>query len=415
MAKLWLFLSLGLAQEITLDRLILHTNGTYEAHWKVPCPSYAPCEVRLPGRFTHCLPPSSVFAYTMEPDTLWGPFFNHAPLDAEIPLGLPVVAAYLAGSDIEEVKGLLHAQNPIYTIISTDQGLVWINRQHLVSLHFSRTEAGNAPYPATRLKLFPQSQTPDSILYLLTWGQLPDSLRFFYGIEPSEGDMYKLTVWVKVPPLFGQSYETTLEVQDQNNLSWNLGRLKIPAYTAFQVRLTQYVLRGRIGYLFSLPLRLPAEDSSWTTVSAESFLFFSSSDSPPGEKGLFPLLPAGLGYLSTIGQAAIPFLINSKKGQALRVPYSGLPPLQATLQESPRKSDRKSPLPIAGTLRVTNPFAEPIYLVVEKPVSGKPLPSEIGLARIEKQESSYLLSWEAVLAPGQNLSFSYAYIPSQTP
>jgi|GEM_PF-3295911 len=412
MAKLWLFLSLGLAQEITLEQLILHTNGTYEAHWKVPCPTYAPCEVRLPGRFTHCLPPSSVFAYMMEPDTLWGPFFSHAPLDAEIPLGLPVVATYLAGSDIEEVKGLLHAQNPTYTIISTDQGLVWINRQHLVSLHFSRTEAGNAPYPATRLKLFLQSQTPDSILYLLTWGQLPDSLRFFYGIEPSEGDMYKFTVWVKVPPLFGQSYETTLEVQDQNNLSWNLGRLKIPAYAAFQVRLARYTLRGRIGYLFSLPLRLPAEDSSWTTVSAESFLFFSSLDSPSGGKGLLPLLPSGPGHLSTSDQEVIPFFITYKKNQTLRVPYSGLPPLQATLEESPRKSDRKSPLIVAGTLRVTNPFEDPIYLVVEKPVLGKPLPSEVGLARIEKQDSSYLLTWEAVLAPGQSLSFSYAYAPS---
>jgi hypothetical protein len=348
----------------------------------------------------------------MEPDTLWGPFFSHAPLDAEIPLGSPVVAAYLAGSDIEEVKGLLHAQNPTYTIISTDQGLVWINRQHLVSLHFSRTEAGSAPYPATRLKLFLQSQTPDSILYLLTWGQLPDSLRFFYGIEPSEGDMYKLTVWVKVPPLFGQSYETTLEVQAQNNLSWNLGRLKIPAYAAFQVRLAQYTLRGRIGYLFSLPLRLPAEDSSWTTVSAESFLFFSSSDSPSGGKGLLWLLPSGPGYLSTADQEVIPFFITYKKSQTLRVPYSGLPPLQATLQEAPRKSDRKSPLIVAGTLRVTNPFAEPIYLVVEKPVLGKPLPSEVGLARIEKQDSSYLLTWEALLAPGQSLSFSYAYAPS---
>jgi hypothetical protein len=227
--------------------------------------------------------------------------------------------------------------------------------------------------------------------------------------------MYKLTVWVKVPPLFGQSYETNLEVQDQNNLSWNLGRLKIPAYAAFQVRLTQYVLQGRIGYLFSLPLRLPAEDSSWTTVSAESFLFFSSSDSPSGRKGLLPLLPSGPGYLSTADQEVIPFFITYKKSQTLRVPYSGLSPLHATLQESTRKSDRKNPSTIAGALRVTNPFAEPIYLVVEKPVSGKPLPSEIGLARIEKQESSYLLSWEAVLAPGQNLSFSYAYIPSQTP
>ncbi len=403
MTKLWLFGALALAQEASLERLLLYSDGTYEAHWKVVCQGSIPYQLRLPGRFTHISTSQKTpaFALTVEPDTFWGPPATIPLETAQLPLGLPVTATYLAGSDLEEVKGTLQAQTPEYTVLSTPQGPHWISRSYLISLHTLAQDSGAACYPATRLQIFPQVSFADSTFYLFSWGKLPDSLRFLYLIEPLEGDSYKLTAWVIVPPLWGRAYETNLEVHWRDSLTWSLGRYRVPALGHFQVRLAEYVLRGRAGYLFSLLSLSPLLDSSLTVVEARPILQFASET---------PFrLPAGQGYLKLTNGGSVSFM------GAFRVPtrisYPGSGSMRGILQESLRKSDRKSPPVVFGTLRVTNLFSESAYLVVERFIPGRPLPSETGLARIEKHgDSLYLLSWEAVAAPGQTLSFSYGYV-----
>ncbi len=417
MAKLWLFLSLGLAQEVLLERLILHTDGTYEAHWKVACGSLVPCEVRLPGRPMHLLPVggSLPFSFTIAPDTLWGP-----ASEEDIPLGLAVTAAYLAGSDLEESQGTLQAKTPEFIMISTKGGQHWIARQHLVSLHAPSKEEGSMPYPATRLNLFPQNTRTDSIFSFIAVEKVADRPRFLYALEPAHSSQYKLTLWVWVPVLFGRSYETSLTVQGAGGMAWPAGRVQVPAGVPFQVRLKEFSFPGRIAYVFSLPSEPNAEDSSLITCIAKSYLLFSQLDNvgvgegavQTTESRAFMTLPAGEGYFYAGSGPAIPFQIQA--GRPIRIPYLDTVPLQATLQERGRKAGRKAPLAITGTLRVTNPFSESIHLLVEKPVSGEPLPTESGLARIEKQGTTYLLSWEATLAPGQTLTLSYAYLPGRS-
>lgn len=417
MAKLWLFLSLGLAQEALLEQLILHTDGTYEAHWKVSCGSVVPCEVRLPGRPAHLLPVggSLPFYFTMVPDTLWGP-----ASEGDVPLGLAVTAAYLAGSDLEESQGTLQAKTPEFIAISKKEGQHWIARRHLVSLHASSNEEESIPYPATRLHLFPQNPRTDSVFSFIAVEKLDDRLRFLYALEPAHSGQYKLTLWVWVPVLFGRSYETSLTVQGAGGMAWPAGRMQVPAGVTFQVRLKEFSFPGRIAYVFSLPSEPNAEDSSLITCTAKSYLLLSQSDNAGSGEGAvkttesraFMALPAGEGYFYAGDGPAMPFEIHA--GRPIRIPYPGTAPLRATLQESIRKTDRKAPPTITGTLRVTNPFSEPIHLLVEKPLAGVPLPPESGLARIEKQGTTYLLSWEATLAPGQTLTLSYAYLPRRS-
>ncbi len=417
MAKLWLFLSLGLAQEALLEQLILHTDGTYEAHWKVFCRSVFPCEVRLPGRALHLLPVggSLPFYLTIAPDTLWGP-----ASEEDVPLGLAVTATYLAGSDLEESQGTLQAKTPEFIAISTKEGQHWIARQHLVSLHAPSKEEGSMPYPATRLQIFSQNTRTDSLFSFIVVEKIAEKTRFLYALEPENSGQYKLTLWVWVPVLFGHSYETGLTVQGAGGVAWPAGRVQVPAGVPFQVRLKEFSFPGRIAYVFSLPSESTAEDSSLVTCTAKSYLLLSQvGDAGSGEGAVkttesrtFMALPAGEGYFYAGDGPAIPFEIQA--GRPIRIPYPGTAPLRATLQERVRKTDRKAPLTITGTLRITNPFSEPIHLLVEKPLIGVPLPSESGLARIEKQGTAYLLSWEATLAPGQTLTLSYAYLPGRS-
>jgi len=409
MAKLWLFLSLGLAQEALLEQLILHADGTYEAHWKVSCGSVVPCEVRLPGRPVHLLPVGGTlpFSFTVAPDTLWGP-----ASEEDIPLGLAVIAAYLAGSDLEESQGILQAKTPEFITISTERGQHCIARQNLVSLQFSTKETGSKPYPATRLQLFPQNSRTDSLFSFIAIGKLDDSLRFLYVLEPSHSSQYKLVLWAWMPVLFGRSYETGLTLQGANGMVWPAGRVQVPAGVPFQVRLKEFSIPARVAYVFSLPSELPAEDSSLITLTAKSYLLLSQGDDEgtlkAAESRVYTGLPAGEGYFYAGKGSVIPFEIQA--GRPGRIPYPGAIPIQATLQERVRQTNRKAPPTITGTLRITNPFSEPIHLLVEKPLIGTPLPNESSLARIEKQGTSYLLSWEAVLPPGQTLTLSYAYL-----
>jgi len=416
MAKLWLFLSLGLAQEALLEQLILHTDGTYEAHWKVSCGSVASCEVRLPGQPMHllCVGENLPFSFTMAPDTLWGP-----ASEGDIPLGLAVTAAYLAGSDLEESQGTLQTKTPEFIAISTKGGQHWIARQHLVSLLFPAEDKGSRPYPATRLHLFPQDPRTDNVFSFIAIGKVADSPQFLYVLEPVNSGEYKLTLWAWMPVLFGRSYETSLTVQEANGIAWPAGRVQVPAGMPFQVRLKAFTLPGRVAYVFSLPSEPPAEDSSLMTCTAKRYLLLS----PVGDGGLGEgagkttesrgsmTFPEGEGYFYTGDGPVIPFQIQA--GRPIRIPYPSTAPLQATLQERIRKAGRKAPLTITGTLRITNPYAETLHLLVEKPLSGEPLPTESGLARIEKRGAMYLLSWEATLTPGQTLTLSYAYLPSR--
>jgi len=400
MAKLWLFLAWAMAQEASLERLIVRTDGTYEAHWKVSCRSNLPCEVRLPGRFTYLSASSRtpVIALTMEADTLWGPFSANLPNESGIPLGLSVTATYLAGSDPEEIKGILQEYTRNYIVISTTQGTHWISRQYLISLYFEAQAGGASAYPATRLQISPQNSSVDSV-FLITRGNLVDSLRFFYFIEPLERDSYRLTAWVRIPPMWGKAYETNLEVQAQDNFIRSIGRFRWPAYAEFQVRLAEYTLRGREIYLFSLPPKIFPADSGMMVVEARSILHLFSEEAfhlPPGES-----------YIRFRSGTCMAFF--SDIGPSLRIPYPDPVPLRATLHEVPQKLDRKASPTTVGTLRVTNPFSESISLRVEKPVPGECRLSETGLARVERRDSLYLLSWEVVLAPGQNINFSYRY------
>ena len=401
MAKLWLFLAWAVAQEASLERLILRTDGTYEAHWKVSCRGTPPCEVRLPGRFTYISASSltPVIAFTIEADTLWGPFSTNLLSNSEIPLGLAVTATYLAGSDPDEIKGILQGYTHSYIVISTAQGTHWINRQHLIDLYFEAQEGGASTYPATRLKIFPQNSGVDSV-FLVTRGFLSDSLHFFYLIEPLEGDSYRLTAWVRIPPLWGKAYETNLEIQAQNGFTWVMGRLRWSSYAEFQVRFAEYALRGREVYLFSLPAKVFPADSGLMMVEARRLLLLSS------EEVLF--LPPGEGYVCLRGWP--PMAFSAVFGPLIRIPHPSPLSLRATLHEAPQKSDRKAFPTTVGTLRVTNPFSESISLLVEKFVPGEYRLLEAGLARVERQDSLYLLSWEAVLAPGQSMNFSYRYV-----
>ena len=401
MAKLWLFLAFALAQKVSLERLLLRADGTYEAHWSATCPGNPPYEVRLPGRFTYLSASEGapVIAFTMQPDTFWGPYSATLQNDPEIPLGLSVTATYLAGSDPEEVKGTVQAHTRDHLVISTAQATHWISRQHLLSLSCEAQDGGASPYPATRLKIFPQNTTIDPTFSLFTRGKLSDSLRFFYFLAPEEGDVYRLTAWVRIPPLWGQVYEANLEVQAQDNLTWSVGRFRWPTHAAFQVRLAQYVFRGREAYLFSLPARPFPADSGLMGVEAQSILYVSSEEAPP--------LPPGESSVRLRGGTSISF--SGGFGPSMRIPYPSSARLRATLHEAPQKSDRKAAPTIVGTLRVTNPFSEPIHLLVEKPVPVDFVLLETGLARVERREALYLLLWEAILAPGQSISFSYRY------
>ncbi len=401
MAKLWLFLAWALAQEASLERLILRTDGTYEAHWKVSCRGIPPCDVRLPDRFTYLSASSRtpVIAFAIETDTFWGPFSTSLPNHSKIPLGLAVTATYLAGSDPEEIKGTLREYTPNYIIISTAQGTHWISRQHLIALYFEAQEGGSSAYTATRLKIFPQNPDEDSV-FLITRGRLLDSLRFFYSIEPLDGDSYKLTAWVRIPPLWSKAYETNLEIQAKDGFTRSIGRLRWPAYAAFQVRLAEYILRGREVYLFSLPARVFPADSGMMMVEAQRLLHLSSEEAF--------LLPSGETYVRLRSGACMAF--SGSLGPSIRIPYPHPSPLRATLHEAPYKADRKASPSIMGILRVTNPFSESLSLLVEKLVPGEYRLLETGLARVERQEALYLLSWEAALAPGQSINFSYKYV-----
>ncbi len=285
-----------------------------------------------------------------------------------------VTAAYLAGSDLEESQGTLQTKTPEFIAISTKGGQHWIARQHLVSLLFPAEDKGSSPYPATRLHLFPQNPRTDNVFSFIAIGKVADSPRFLYVLEPVHSGEYKLTLWAWMPVLFGRSYETSLTVQEANGIAWPAGRVQVPAGMPFQVQLKAFTLPGRVAYVFSLPPEPPAEDSSLMTCTAKRYLLLS----PVGDGGLGEgagkttesrgsmTFPEGEGHFYTGDGPVIPFQIQA--GRPIRIPYPSTAPLQATLQERIRKAGRKAPLTITGTVRITNPYAETLHLLVEKPL-----------------------------------------------
>ncbi len=415
MAKLWLFGAITFAQTLSLQKLILYAEGTYEAHWTINWTGAPPYEVRLPGRLTRLIPLQgtgpALFSWETEPDTLWGPFHPSGPLVPNgfpVPLGTSLTASYQAGDEIEELKGTLHAYTPTHLLIRVQNDLYWLPLANLTELQYPASAQGASIYPATRLRLYPEAPGDEASFQLIAQGTLPDSLRFLYLIAPKENQSYQLTAWLQIPPLFPGTYETALELRTDHR-HWPLGRQRLPLHRILTLRLSQTALVGKEGYAFSLPPLDPTPDTTRHEAIAQKVLLLTASED-------LQLPPLSEGLLIDKNGSTFPFLWQKAltSPRTLRIELEPAPDLQASLQEVRRKTDKKSPPARLGTIRLRSALPQEAAILIEKRLIGSPLPAESGLARLEKHPASsnhHILRWEVVLLHQQAISLSYAYVP----
>ncbi|MCS6789745.1 MAG: DUF4139 domain-containing protein [Bacteroidia bacterium] len=435
MTKLQLLWGMGIlwAQPmLPLRKLLWYSSG--KAYWvrEATLPMLRPfLQVRIPQTASMPFPlPQSDYRiqkWTVTQDTLLlAPY--HSPTDLlsflRQHIGANAWLLYEAGKEWEETHGTIEGAIAAKAILlrKPNQERVWLPVEYLRA---ARVE-GSLPRelrPAWRLSIETDTTLPSAPVAVAGWDTLPP-WQAYHLIQLIAPNRLLLQSTLHLPPLneSASSVEVYLlqEGSDSGYVqSWYLPLQQIQAGTTTHLTLLQAELPFTDVYRASLPDLLESTDpltlGSWKGTAERSLQILNTQS--------MPLPPGKVRVLDEQGMPlAESYLHLTLPTTAGYVPLAATPTLQLRLQENEQRREKpKDPekgttrVLITGLLRIQNTAPREIRLIVEKSITGMPVPEKLGFARSsllpERRGANprYGLTWELVLRPGSTETIEYAY------
>ncbi len=432
MAKLWIWWGLVWAQPVLpLSRLVYYSDG--RAYWQreTVLPLRSPLVVKIPGRSRPILLPQpeyNVRSWSVAPDTILQRSTSEPPGSvAEFlrrSIGATVWIAYPAGNEWEELQGTVEYVNTRGDLLlrkSTGEQVLLPGKLIRVA-----RLVGSSPYvesrPGWRLMLHADTALPAARVAVAGWDTLPpwQARHTLQILGPTRVGLF---TQIALPPFPESAYPLELYlIQGRGdslpNATWHLPLQRIEAGYAAVLTLLRTEMPYTDVYRASLPDLVEALDPfslrQWQGT-AQRTLQILNTEKIPLPSGTVQLLDEqGL----PLAESTLPFTAPNSIGY---IPLSPTTPIQLRLQESElRREKSKDPLQgpkvtLLGSLRVQNGSSREVRLLIEKPITGQPLPEKLGFARAtpldERRGSNlrYLLQWELLLRPGATEVLEYAY------
>lgn len=433
MTKLWLWLGVVWAQPVLpLSRLVYYSSG--KAYWvreaMVPL-LRSPVAVRLPGRVPPLTllpqPEYRVKRWYFLPDTL----LMESGYPAETMedflrqyIGATVWLSYAVGNEWEEVQGIVERIIPKRGVLLRRPTMerLWMPIKAIRSVRVEGNASKKLLVPAWRLLLEVDTTLPAGRVAVAGWDSLAPwrAVHLLQLISPTRA---ALTTQVELPPLPEDAPQVELflvqnEADSSRSYAWHLPMQKLIAWAENRLFLLRAELPYTDLYRASLPDLVenidPLTLGSWRGYAERSLQLLNTGQLaiPSGsvhildEQGL-PLAqstisitaPAATGYISLANTAGIELRLQEQESRRERSKDPGLGPKVS----------------LTGTLRIQNSSAREARLVVQKPITGQPVPDRLGFARAtplpERRGPNprFLLQWELLLRPGATETLEYAY------
>lgn len=431
MAKLWIWLGLLWGQvSLPLSRLVWYDNG--RVYWVreavVPLPERK-LVVKLPGENPPAgplvQPEYRIHRWSLSPDTVLRTPFSLPPhLEGFLRqhIGASVWVSYLAGNEWEETSGVLEGVFPEGILLRKATGeQVWLPTKLLQGVRVTGENTPREVQGAWRLVLEMDTTLPAARVAVAGWDTLPP-WQAYHTLRLLGPTRLALTTWANLPPLPETAYPIELYLLQRNTdsttLSWHLPLQKITAGSSTHILLLQTEIPYTELYRALLPDLIESLDpltiGQWKGGAERSLQLLNTEKTP---------IPLGQALLLDEGglplaEGTLPAISPTKTGYFLLSP---IPTLQLRLQESEvRREKLRDPaaatkVTLSGTLRIQNGSPREVRLLVEKPLTGNPLPDKLGFARTvplpERRGPNprYTLTWELLLRPGATETLDYTY------
>ncbi|MCS7296727.1 MAG: hypothetical protein RMK19_00800 [Bacteroidia bacterium] len=433
LAKLWLYLSWGQVL-LPLTRLVYYSSG--KAFWtreaivpmlrspiKVRLPTAAPPLALLPQ------PEYKVRRWTYEPDT----FVVEKEKTAatlrqflEQHIGANVWISYAVGNEWEELQGVIEYLSPKGDVLlrRPSQERVWLPYR---SIRSARLEAA-APPPrhilkGWRLSVEIDTSLPAARLAVAGWDSFPP-WRAVHILQLTSPTRATLTTHIEICCLEEEASQVELyliqnESDSSRSFTWHLPLQKLNASTENRL----FLLHGEMPYTelyrASLPDFTERGDSviqnSWRGYAERSIQLLNTAQVsiPAGSVHIFD--EQGL----PVAQSRLNLTPPTMTGY---IPLAHMAGIELRLQEQEIRRERsKNPsttgpkVTLLGILRIQNSSPREARLLIQKPLTGQPIPEKLGFARStplpERRGANprYLLQWELILRPGATETLEYTY------
>nr|BAL56540.1 hypothetical protein HGMM_F40B03C28 [uncultured Bacteroidetes bacterium] len=432
MTKLWLLVGGLWAQAVpSLTRLVYYDDG--RIYWVREILLNRPdreITLKVPGTRppSYFLPQPDyrIQRYMVAPDTLLADGDTQVGSLRELlsqSVGASLTLAYLSGNEWEETSGTLEG--------FTSQGMVLLRRasgeqvalpQRLIRL----VRRGSGPYqqvlPAQRIHIAVDTVRPLLRIALAGWDSLP-SWEAQHYLQLATPTRATLLSWIHLPPSFLEGSPVELFLVQRGgegtaSQTWHLPLQVLTPWKAQRILLLQAELPYTEVYRAALPDLVeslePLTLKSWQGWAERSIQLLNTERIPLPAGSVSILDEGGL----PIAESYLPLTLPTTAG------YISLRPNQAiqlrlqeteTRREKTRDAQGFSRVILQGSLRIQNSTTREVRLLIQKPITGRPLPDQVGFARTEMlperkgPNPRYLLQWEMLLRPGATETLEYTY------
>lgn len=433
MTKLWLLVGLlGAQTTLPLSRLVWYSDGrVYWVREAILPFTHREMIVKVvgPSKPLTLLPQPEyrVKQWQVQPDTcLLSPKGLPQTLKDFLRrhIGTSVWVSYTAGNDWEEVQGVIEAVDTEGDLLLRRPSgeRLWLPAKLIQAARAEGQSVQKASSPAWRLSVEVDTLLPAARLAVAGWDSLSpwQAQHLLYLTGPTR---LTLLTWVTLPPSFlgGSPVEVFLsQVQGDSTQPtlWHLPLQRVLPDEANHLLLLRAELPYTEVYRASLPDLVENLDpftlTQWrgwaertlqilntekVPLPSGSAFLFDEQGLPLAQSSLALTPPASAGYLPLTHNQTVQLRLQETevRREKARDPYSG-----------PR-------LTLTGTLRVQNSSTREVRLLVEKPITGQPVPERMGFARStplpERRGPNprHLLQWELLLRPGATEVLEYTY------